>query len=319
MRPESSLKKESFQHTEATGKSRQIRAVKSEIPQDVQIENKDEKPVIHVATGDPQSSNSTLRPSSSPSLRNQTLPGSRDDPSQSKLQNTSEGVSPRPTMTMGSHVSEAFRTDALELALTNPNPTAKLDGYVDDGNSEHNHATRPEALAHNSKDEDTGSVNHGTKKNNSKEKHADADSTAGGIKKDSQALDVKEREVAYKKANSDGDNHPATTYLPSSHDCDGCKAGEQCECNKSPEARSSGVNKALPRTPRTDEAVWAAAALGFLLVLLTLSVLHTRLYRYWRVTPSLYWHDPQQDYDSVAGRGSTKSPVVTALLPMGFG
>ncbi|XP_041920661.1 tumor protein p53-inducible protein 13 [Alosa sapidissima] len=51
---------------------------------------------------------------------------------------------------------------------------------------------------------------------------------------------------------------------------------------------------------RTDDAVWAAAALGFLLVLLTLSVLHTRLYRHWRTMPSLYWHDRTQDYDSVA-------------------
>ncbi|XP_026853565.2 tumor protein p53-inducible protein 13 isoform X1 [Electrophorus electricus] len=51
---------------------------------------------------------------------------------------------------------------------------------------------------------------------------------------------------------------------------------------------------------RNDEAVWAAAALGFLLVLLTLSVLHTRLYRNWRVPGSLYWHEAQQDYESVA-------------------
>ncbi|XP_028817354.1 tumor protein p53-inducible protein 13 isoform X2 [Denticeps clupeoides] len=53
-------------------------------------------------------------------------------------------------------------------------------------------------------------------------------------------------------------------------------------------------------TPRTDEAVWAAAALGFLLVLLTLSVLHTRLYRHWRRSPSLYWHSGADDCDSVA-------------------
>ncbi|XP_046891213.1 tumor protein p53-inducible protein 13 isoform X2 [Hypomesus transpacificus] len=58
-------------------------------------------------------------------------------------------------------------------------------------------------------------------------------------------------------------------------------------------------NDRMP-TARTDEAVWAAAALGFLLVLLALSVLHTRLYRHWRTTPSLYWHNPQQDYDNVA-------------------
>ncbi|MCJ8740096.1 hypothetical protein PDJAM_G00054900 [Pangasius djambal] len=51
---------------------------------------------------------------------------------------------------------------------------------------------------------------------------------------------------------------------------------------------------------RTDEAVWAAAALGFLLVLLTLSVLHTRLYRNCRAPSSLYWRESQQDYESVA-------------------
>lgn len=64
-----------------------------------------------------------------------------------------------------------------------------------------------------------------------------------------------------------------------------------------PGARGVG---GFQRTPRSDEAVWAAAALGFLLVLLTLSVLHTRLYRHWRRGPSLYWRDPRQDYESVA-------------------
>lgn len=52
---------------------------------------------------------------------------------------------------------------------------------------------------------------------------------------------------------------------------------------------------------RTNEAVWAAAALGFLLVLLMLSVLHTRLYRNCRAPSSLYWRESQQDYESVAG------------------
>lgn len=284
MRPESSVKKESLQHIKAPGKSRQIRAAMSEIPQNVQSENKDEKTIIHVPAGDPQSSSSTLRPSSGPSLRNRA-------PSQSKTQNTSQGVS---------DMSETFRTDASGFALTNPNPTARLDHSVDGGNSEHNHATRPEPLAHNPKSEDTGSVNHGVRNNDSKEKPSGADSTAGGIKNANQALDVKERELEYKNANSDTDNHPSATYLPSRHDCDGCKSSE---------IQASVVNKGLPRTARTDEAVWAAAALGFLLILLTLSVLHTRLYRYWRVTPSLYWHDPQQDYDSVAGESHGDSVV----------
>lgn len=66
--------------------------------------------------------------------------------------------------------------------------------------------------------------------------------------------------------------------------------------------------KGWPKSPRTDEAVWAAAALGSLLVLLALAVLHTRLYRHWRTTPSLYWYDPHQDYESVAGRGRWRQP-----------
>ncbi|KAG7470626.1 hypothetical protein MATL_G00115760 [Megalops atlanticus] len=73
-----------------------------------------------------------------------------------------------------------------------------------------------------------------------------------------------------------------------------------CACTEMAEpAGAAVIGQRLP-TPRTDEAVWAAAALGFLLVLLALSVLHTRLYQHWRTAPSLYWHDPQQDYDSVA-------------------
>lgn len=106
-------------------------------------------------------------------------------------------------------------------------------------------------------------------------------------------------------------NTKAASFLPDTPDCDGCKSGEHCECSGATgaEARASVVKKGLQRTPRTDEAVWAAAALGFLLVLLTLSVLHTRLYRHWRTTPSLYWHNPQQDYDSVAGKWTTLGSV----------
>uniref|UniRef100_A0A4W5Q6Q5 Tumor protein p53 inducible protein 13 n=1 Tax=Hucho hucho TaxID=62062 RepID=A0A4W5Q6Q5_9TELE len=84
-------------------------------------------------------------------------------------------------------------------------------------------------------------------------------------------------------------------------DCDG-KVGH-CECTETVAPLGSAVagpGDRMPPTPRTDEAVWAAAALGFLLVLLVLSVLHTRLYRHWRTTPSMYWHDPKQDYDRVA-------------------
>ncbi|XP_030392340.1 tumor protein p53-inducible protein 13 isoform X1 [Gopherus evgoodei] len=42
-------------------------------------------------------------------------------------------------------------------------------------------------------------------------------------------------------------------------------------------------------TPRTEEAAWAASALTFLLVVLTLAVLYTRLHRKFHKNQSLYW------------------------------
>uniref|UniRef100_A0A3B3I3I0 Tumor protein p53-inducible protein 13 n=1 Tax=Oryzias latipes TaxID=8090 RepID=A0A3B3I3I0_ORYLA len=87
---------------------------------------------------------------------------------------------------------------------------------------------------------------------------------------------------------------------PHNLDCGVCEKDKPCACTSGGSKRPAAVNRGLPRTPRTDEAVWAAGALGFLLVLLTLSVLHTRLYRHWRTSASLYWHDPQRDYDTVA-------------------
>ncbi|CDQ58868.1 unnamed protein product [Oncorhynchus mykiss] len=83
--------------------------------------------------------------------------------------------------------------------------------------------------------------------------------------------------------------------------CDGRVAHSECTETVAPlGGAAAGPGDRMLPTPRTDEAVWAAAALGFLLVLLALSMLHTRLYRQWRTTPSMYWHDPKQDYDSVA-------------------
>ncbi|XP_072548080.1 tumor protein p53-inducible protein 13 [Salminus brasiliensis] len=81
----------------------------------------------------------------------------------------------------------------------------------------------------------------------------------------------------------------------------GCGVPGQCGApdTAAPKLGGSLRGHRMP-TARTDEAVWAAAALGFLLVLLTLSVLHTRLYRNWRTPPSLYWPETQQDYESVA-------------------
>lgn len=107
-------------------------------------------------------------------------------------------------------------------------------------------------------------------------------------------------------------------HIQTSQECDGCRPGERCECDRDPAAGAGAppVRKGLPKSPRTDEAVWAAAALGSLLVLLALAVLHTRLYRHWRTTPSLYWYNPQQDYESVAGRGGGVSYLSQDKRPL---
>lgn len=331
---ESDMKKERWQKIKVAGKSRQMRAAMRGNQENVHNENEREN-TTHVSTGDPQGYNSTLGPSAGAPPGNGTLsdpPGARDAPPQSKIQHINRGLSSRLTTPLSSNMSETAltapgsQTSRLTLqtaaqqpgpkhtALTNPKPSARLDDHADGVNTEHNLTARSEALALSPKDKGTGSVNQGMKENDSKQKHSDRYNTEDGMMKDNEAVDVKERELEHKQTSSDTDTQQPATYLPNSPDCDGCKAGELCECNKDPEARASVVNKGLPRTPRTDEAVWAAAALGFLLVLLALSVLHTRLYRHWRTTPSLYWHDPQQDYDSVAGRGSAQGPVTTALF-----
>lgn len=80
-----------------------------------------------------------------------------------------------------------------------------------------------------------------------------------------------------------------------------CGEFGQCGIPDSNHIEGSIRGERIP-IPRTDEAVWAAGAVGFILVLLTLSVLHTRLYRHCRPSTSLYWHDNQQDYDSVGGK-----------------
>ncbi|XP_065137124.1 tumor protein p53-inducible protein 13 [Paramisgurnus dabryanus] len=71
-----------------------------------------------------------------------------------------------------------------------------------------------------------------------------------------------------------------------------------CETPESPGIEGLSKGQRI-KIPRSDEAMWAAAALGFLLVLLTLSVLHTRLYRHCRSSTSLYWQDNKQDFENV--------------------
>ncbi|KAM4590387.1 uncharacterized protein tp53i13 isoform 1-T2 [Fundulus diaphanus] len=129
---------------------------------------------------------------------------------------------------------------------------------------------------------------------------------AQGSVKDHDVVEVEEREAGQSQKHRgkplpDKDeklrtasSSPSQIHTQSGHNCSDCTKSSGAE------SRTAALKTGLQRTPRTDEAAWAAAALGFLLVLLTLSVLHTRLYRHWRTTPSLYWRDPHEDYDSVA-------------------
>lgn len=66
------------------------------------------------------------------------------------------------------------------------------------------------------------------------------------------------------------------------------------------------------RTPRTEEAAWAAAALTFLFVLLTLAVLYTRLWRKFRKSESLYWA-PDSDHEGQ----ETVSAIIKRRLTVG--
>ncbi|XP_017550395.1 tumor protein p53-inducible protein 13 [Pygocentrus nattereri] len=106
---------------------------------------------------------------------------------------------------------------------------------------------------------------------------------------------------SYKKTELEIQKHRVKTDTAEQGAGGGCGGPGQCRAPDTAAPKIGGPLQGhrMP-TPRTDEAVWAAAALGFLLVLLTLSVLHTRLYRNWRTPPSLYWHETRQDYESVA-------------------
>lgn len=67
------------------------------------------------------------------------------------------------------------------------------------------------------------------------------------------------------------------------------------------EAKGERVRVRIP-TPRTEEAAWAASALTFLLVVLTVAVLYTRLHRNCRRGLSLYWTTSSDDgHETVAG------------------
>lgn len=223
----------------------------------------------------------------------------REVSSQSEIPNKNLEVAPTPKNAIVSnssgaaHDSDSLRFKASQFHKLRMKPSLKNEG------------------TDSSKQRDSDS-NHSMRVKNSHE-----DTAADGKTEDNHVVDVEEREADPKQRYShthshnksehigfDSQQHPNPQPVSDTQHCGGCTAGEPCECPKgsAAEIQAAVVNNGLLRTPRTDEAVWAAAALGFLLVLLTLSVLHTRLYRHWRTAPSLYWHDPQQDYDSVAGK-----------------
>ncbi|XP_074536506.1 uncharacterized protein tp53i13 [Halichoeres trimaculatus] len=147
-------------------------------------------------------------------------------------------------------------------------------------NSEHNHTTNnsiPENMSISSKDEGADSnklrhkdsARHPMGHSDYQEKSSGRNTSTDDLM-DNDTVDVNERELKQQQTLSDFDLAEANTAF------------------------------AYKGLSRNDQALWAASALGFLLVLLTLSVLHTRLYRHWRTSPSVYWHDPKQDYDTVA-------------------
>ncbi|KAM3616826.1 uncharacterized protein V6R79_024127 [Siganus canaliculatus] len=326
---ELNVKPEHLKHVQDEGKSRKIRAALTGKQGHFQ-----DKKVKTVAYNSSFLNNQTSRATFNRTrvYNNSSLPGSRNlsDPlgpreaePQSK-QNVIPELTSRPTTLPLSDVSETMlRTHSPESQKRRQRPETPAQHFnlkptvlAGGVNSKYNHTARTEDVVLRSKDKGTEHV----KEAEYKQKQTEKGSTANGME-DNEVVDVKEREV--EREHRHEDSHPyhkseetqsasklesqpqpqSDGFLPSSRNCDGCKADERCECDStsgSAEARAPTLNNGLPRTPRTDEAVWAAAALGFLLILLTLSILHTRLYRHWRTAPSLYWHDPQLDYDSVA-------------------
>ncbi|XP_034460649.1 tumor protein p53-inducible protein 13 isoform X1 [Hippoglossus hippoglossus] len=308
---ESNRRNDSLTEIEKEGKGRQIRAVIRE----TQPANE---------TGDIQNNNTTLGQSED-TPGNRTLadpPGPSEAPPQSNIQNLNQSLTAGQMTPLGSNVPEV--SDSLELKTSdsqkslitiqketlqltskhteakNRKPSAQTEVLSDVVNSEDNLTARPEALDLSPKDEGTDSAEHSGRENGSKEKSYIA---ADRKLKGNEVVDVKERELVRKQTHSEPHSH----HKSENNGVDSVSKSQSASPPLPDSTKASAadvqatvMSNGWPRTPRTDEAVWAAAALGFLLVLLTLSVLHTRLYRHWRTTPSLYWHDPRQDYDSVA-------------------
>ncbi|KAF7660902.1 hypothetical protein LDENG_00273060 [Lucifuga dentata] len=285
-------------------------------------------------TSEMQNQNQSLTPSPTTLLRSYLLEhtrrpdslGSRASESKSNVESQKE--------------TESLQRSPKHSDFKHPEPKTGNGVSADRVYFEHTLTTRPEAahvnqehtsLIHSAK-QGRKDRNKQRDKDDMKEnvKYSGKDNMAGGKMEDNEVVDVEEREVEHKqthtrthihhKSEQTGfDSAPKTqsesppqsqrrlnpqpaSYLSNTHDCGNCNPNGYCDCTKGSgnQGRATVLSNGFPRTPRTDEAMWAAAALGFLLILLALSVLHTRLYRHWRTPHSLYWRDPQQDYDSVA-------------------
>uniref|UniRef100_A0A8D2ZEM5 Tumor protein p53-inducible protein 13 n=2 Tax=Scophthalmus maximus TaxID=52904 RepID=A0A8D2ZEM5_SCOMX len=288
---ESRVREDGVREMENDGRSRRIRAAAGETQESVRDDN--ERVNATHSSGDSPPGNRTVPdpPGSSPP----------------EIQTLNRSLAAGPTTRPGSNTS-AIRSDSesrkSSVRLITPKhtdgkqttkPAAHADIRAGGVNGEHNHTAGPGAPGLRRKGE---AAKHSATEKNDGDKYI----TAHRKMKDNEVVDVRERELEQTITHgaNDGIDSVSRPQQPQQHpespDCDDCAEASPAAAR----AAATAANEGMPRTPRSDEAVWAAAALGFLLVLLTLSVLHTRLYRHWRTTPSLYWRDPRQDYDSVA-------------------
>uniref|UniRef100_A0AAQ4NRK6 Tumor protein p53-inducible protein 13 n=1 Tax=Gasterosteus aculeatus aculeatus TaxID=481459 RepID=A0AAQ4NRK6_GASAC len=271
---QSSRASASFRQMKEDGKRRFLRAAAEEIQEKRGEENQREDAKANQTRRSPISR-------TGPAHNNNSTPGASADPAgstaapfQSKTRNTNR------SLTAGPRTSDGSPQPAAQQLEAHPNPPAGLDALAGGVNREQHRTARPEGLKVVSSK--AGQV-----------QRSDGVAAADRME-DEEVVSVRERELA--KTHSDAHSHHRSETTDSTSEPQ----------RQQPQRRQNPA----PRTLRTDEAVWAAAALGFLLVLLALSVLHTRLYRHWRTMPSLYWRDPQQDYDSVAD-------VIRRRLPAG--
>lgn len=94
----------------------------------------------------------------------------------------------------------------------------------------------------------------------------------------------------------------AATEVGAAHEA-GCRCPDSQRATVAAQEMEARQGVLRVPTPRTEEAAWAASALTFLLVLLTLAVLYTRLHRKCRRGPSLYWMTSSEEgRETVAGK-----------------